>query len=135
MSLFDAMRYRLRTVFRSSAAEREREEEFAFHHSLAEQELLQGAVDADEARHSVRRTFGNATYLKEEIRQMGALRWIDALRQDLRFGARLLWKEKTFRGCKTITDSFIGAAKVESSNSSRRGSDGASGRFATFAGR
>src|SRR5262245_12370149 len=96
MSMLDAFRYRLRSVFRSSSVEHEREKEFAFHHALAEQELLHTEVDARQVRHAARREFGNATYIKEEIRQMGALRWIDALRQDLRFGLRTLRRSPVF---------------------------------------
>jgi predicted permease len=96
MSIFDGFRYRLRSLFRASSVEREREEEFAFHHALAEQELAQRAVDSKDARHAARREFGNTTYIKEEIRQMGALRWLDALRQDLRFGARTLRRSPVF---------------------------------------
>ncbi|MGH8435079.1 MAG: ADOP family duplicated permease [Pseudomonas sp.] len=96
MSFLDAVRYRMRSLFRAAEAEREREEEFAFHRSLSEQELVSGEVNGKEARHAARRAFGNATYVKEEIRQMGALRWIDALGQDLRFGARTLRRSPVF---------------------------------------
>jgi predicted permease len=96
MSFIDGFRHRLRSVLRAEAVERERDEEFAFHHSLSEQELRQGAVDGQAARHAARREFGNATYLNEEIRRMGALRWIDAMRQDLRFGARTLRRSPVF---------------------------------------
>jgi predicted permease len=95
MSFLHGLRYRLRSVLRASSIEREREKEFAFHHSLTEQEFV-GEVQAEEARHAARRAFGNATYIKEEIRLMGALRWFDALRQDLRFGARTLRRSPVF---------------------------------------
>src|SRR5262245_59757467 len=96
MSFIDAFRYLLRAVFRAQAAEHAREEEFACHQSLTEQELRQSDIAADEARHAARRAFGNATYLKEEIRQMSALRWIDALREDLRLGVRTLQHSPLF---------------------------------------
>jgi putative ABC transport system permease protein len=96
MSFFHGLRYRLRSVFRASSVEHEREKEFAFHHSLSEQELLRTEVRVEEARHAARREFGNATYIREEIRLMGARRWIDALRQDLRFGARTLRRSPVF---------------------------------------
>src|SRR5262245_53592092 len=95
MSIFDGLRHRLHAVFRAGALERERDQEFAFHESLAEQEHAR-ELDARSARHAARREFGNATYFKEEIRQMGMLRWIDALGQDLRFGARTLRRSPVF---------------------------------------
>jgi predicted permease len=82
MSLFDAALYRLRNLVRPDAADRERDEEFAFHQSLAE---------ANQA-HPI----GNATYVKETMRWMGATRWIDQLAQDLRLAKRGLQRAPLF---------------------------------------
>jgi hypothetical protein len=88
MSFFDAARHRLRNLFRPSAADRERDEEFAFHRSLAESEHVHATGDVTDAPFAAQREFGNTTYIKEELRWMGAMRWIDQLGQDLRFAAR-----------------------------------------------
>src|SRR5262245_25503541 len=95
MSFFDGFMYRLRGLFRAGALEREREQEFAFHQSLAEQEHAR-ELNSEAARHAAHREFGNTTYIKEEIRQMGATRWFDALRQDLKFGVRTLRRSPGF---------------------------------------
>src|SRR5262245_57763124 len=94
MSFIDAFRHRIRSVFRPGDAARERDDEFAFHESLAARDLT--PAHGTGARDAARREFGNATYLKEEVRWMGAMRWIDALTQDLRYGLRTLVRTPLF---------------------------------------
>jgi predicted permease len=89
MSFFDAFRHRIRSVFRAGDAARERDDEFAFHESLAMQNL---GNDASAAK----REFGNATYVKEEVRWLGAMRWIDAISQDVRYGLRSMLRAPIF---------------------------------------
>src|SRR5262245_1597520 len=96
MSLFDAARYRLQSLLRPRAADREREEEYAFHQSLAEAEHADATGDASGARYAARRDFGNAALVKEEVRWMGAMRWIDQAGQDLRFASRTLRRSPVF---------------------------------------
>ena len=96
MSLFDAARHRLRNLFRPGAADRERDEEFAFHQSLAEAEHAHATGDIPDAPYAARREFGNATYIKEQLRWMGAMRWIDQFGQDLRFASRTFARSPVF---------------------------------------
>jgi putative ABC transport system permease protein len=79
MSLFDGLRHRLRSVLGSGQADRERAEEYALHDALA-------------SGHE----FQNATYVKEEVRWMGAMRWVDSISQDLRYTARTLRRSPVF---------------------------------------
>ncbi|MGH7677907.1 MAG: hypothetical protein ACRENU_05530, partial [Gemmatimonadaceae bacterium] len=99
MSFLDAFRHRIRSVLRPDAEQRERDEEFDFHHALAGRDAAHDAgvsASAPAARDMARRDFGNATYLSETVRWMGATRWIDALRQDLRYGLRTLARSPVF---------------------------------------
>jgi putative ABC transport system permease protein len=96
MSLFDALRHRFRSTMRPTAADREREEEYAFHQSLAAQQRVHDGASPDEARFAAKREFGNATLLKEESRWMGAGHWLDSTRQDLRFAWRALRRSPLF---------------------------------------
>src|SRR5262245_12247324 len=103
MSFIDGLAHRIRSVFRADSAARERDDEFAFHESLASRDL---GSDRDAAR----REFGNATYLKEEVRWMGAMRWIDAVRQDVRYGLRALRRAPVFALVAIVSIGFgIGA--------------------------
>jgi predicted permease len=96
MSLFDAIRHRLRSVVGPNAADRERDEEYAFHQSLDARQREHAGASSDEARFAARRELGNATYMREEARWMGATRWLDATSQDLRFGWRALLRSPAF---------------------------------------
>ena len=96
MSLLDALRHRFRSAIRPAAADREREEEYAFHQSLAARQRVHEGASPDEARFAAKREFGNATLLKEESRWMGAGHWLDSTRQDLRFGWRALRRSPLF---------------------------------------
>jgi predicted permease len=89
MSLFDAARYRLRAFLRPGTADQERDEEFAFHQTLAA---------ANNAY-----ALANTTHLKEMMRWMGATRWMDQFGQDLRFGIRGLRRSAMFTAIVTAT--------------------------------
>lgn len=98
MSLLDAIRHRLRTALAPDAADRERAEEYAFHETIDAAHRVHGGTAPGEARFAARREFGNATYLREQARWMGAARWLDAVRQDLRYGWRALRRAPVFTG-------------------------------------
>ena len=96
MSLIDAIRHRLRSAIRPDAADRERQEEHAFHQALEANQRMHDGDAPDEARLAARRVFGNTTVLKEEARWMGITRWLDATAQDLRYGSRALLRSPVF---------------------------------------
>jgi putative ABC transport system permease protein len=93
MSFLDALRYRLRVFGRPRDYDRELDEELHFHlalETMQQEHAGRGAVSARDARTRARRRFGNATYHKEESRQMSGLGFFDTAAQDLRFAARTL---------------------------------------------
>src|SRR5262252_9187473 len=96
MSLLDAIRHRLRTALHPDREQRDRDEEFAFHQSLAADDAAADFESAAAAQHATRRAFGNATYLSEDVRWAGATRWIDTIRQDARYGLRALRRSPLF---------------------------------------
>lgn len=98
MSLFDALRHRVRTLLRPEAYARELREEMELHLSLDTVEQSHGAdPSSNEATQAARRRFGNATYYSEETRHVSGLGFFDMLRQDARFAFR------TFRQAKGFT--------------------------------
>jgi hypothetical protein len=103
MSLIDAWRHRLRSMLSPASADRERDEEHAFHQALDAQQRVHDGESPHEARYAARRQFGNTTYLREEARWMGITRWVDAAGQDLRYGWRALRRSPVFAVVATLS--------------------------------
>jgi predicted permease len=56
-----------------------------------------------EARRAAYRKLGNPTRIREEIYRMNTLGLVETIAQDLRYGARLLWRNPLFAGIAVLT--------------------------------
>ncbi len=104
---------RLQTLFgRNRSAER-LDDEIQFHLEQQIAENVAAGMNRDEARYAAMRAFGNPTVLKEETRDTWGWIWIDQVAQDLRYGFRLLLKNRGFTTVAISTLAFgIGSAAV-----------------------
>jgi putative ABC transport system permease protein len=87
---------RLLFYLRRDRFDRELEEEMRFHLEMKAEENLAAGILPEEARCAAQRQFGNQTLLREVSRDMWAVRSIETLFQDLRYGARMLAKQPGF---------------------------------------
>jgi hypothetical protein len=71
-------------------------EEVRAHIALEEAQLRDEGLSPDDARREARRAFGNATSQIERTREASQWRWLDALRQDVGYGVRLMRRNPGF---------------------------------------
>lgn len=114
MSFIDAVRYRLRVLFRPDAYGRDLEDEIQHHlelESMDAQSNDRTPLTADDARRHATRAFGNVTYSNEERRMISGLAVLDSARQDVTFVLRLFRRRAGFAAVTIVTIALgIGAA-------------------------
>ncbi|HEY6399905.1 MAG TPA: permease prefix domain 1-containing protein, partial [Blastocatellia bacterium] len=94
---------RLLFYMRRDRFDRELEEEMRFHLEMKAQESAEAGIHPDDALYAARRQFGNQTLIQEMSRNMWAVRSLETLFQDLRFGMRMLLKNPGFTVVTVIT--------------------------------
>ena len=94
---------RLKTLFLRKKLDRELEEELAFHLSMREERNLAAGMEANDARYSARRQFGNKTSWKERTRDMWTFGSLESFWQDLRYAGRTLRKNLAFTAVAVLT--------------------------------
>jgi predicted permease len=90
------LRLRLRSLFERRRVEDEIDEELRYHVDRETDELIARGIDPKEARYAALRAFGGIAQRKEECRDSLGLRFVDELRQDLRYAFRSLVKNPAF---------------------------------------
>lgn len=84
--------FRLRHLLRRRQLERDLEDELAFHLTMREQQLEE--IGSSDPRAAARRHFGSVAYLREQCREAWTFVSIDQLWSDVRFGVRLMVKNR-----------------------------------------
>jgi putative ABC transport system permease protein len=91
-----------RHVWRSRE-DRALDDEMQLHLDLLEAQARDRGVPAEQAGAEARRRFGHPTTHREAARDRVGLTWIDDLRQDVRYGARVLVRERRFAFTALLT--------------------------------
>jgi len=87
---------RLLYLLRKRHFDSELEDEIQFHLERTAQRNRDAGMEAEEARFAARRQFGNVTRLKEKSHEAWGWLTLDELARDLRFGLRMLRKNRGF---------------------------------------
>jgi putative ABC transport system permease protein len=103
MSLLDGLRHRLHVLLRGERYARDIERELRFHTELDALARSSEGLDRVDAELGARRTLGNATYYREEVRRMTLQTWLDRIRQNTIYGARGLKRSPGFTIAVVLT--------------------------------
>ncbi len=88
--------HRLCGMFLKRKMERDLEDEIRSHLDMQIEDNLRLGMSPEEARYVAMRKFGGVEQVKESYRDRSSLSFVDSTLQDLRYGLRMLWKDKGF---------------------------------------
>ncbi len=93
---------RLSWMIRRSEHESDLAEELRFHQQMKEQELRDGGVAPGDAAPAARRAMGNDLSARQYSRDVWIWPWLQDISQDIRFGVRMLLKDRRFTAAAII---------------------------------
>jgi predicted permease len=88
--------HRLCGLFLKRKMERDLEDEIRAHLDMQIEDNLRLGMSPEEARYEALRKFGGVERVKESYRDRSSLSTVDSTLQDIRYGLRMLWKDKGF---------------------------------------
>ena len=100
--MWSRVRSWLRSLTQRSRIEREMDAELRFHIEAFAEDLVRRGVSPEEALRRARIEFGGVERTKEECREALALRLVNHVARDVRFGVRLLLKSPGFTAAAVI---------------------------------
>ncbi|MGI9077707.1 MAG: ADOP family duplicated permease [Gemmatimonadaceae bacterium] len=86
--MFADLKYRVRVLFNRSTLEQELDDELRFHIEQETEKHIRNGMSAAEARRRALVAFGGMERIKDDVRDVRGLVWLDVARQDLRYALR-----------------------------------------------
>jgi predicted permease len=94
---------RLRYVFQRRHLDDEVAAELASHLEMLTERYVAAGMDPIEARRHATRQLGNTTLVREDVREMNSIRWLDTLVQDVRYAFRTFARNPSFVAVVVVT--------------------------------
>ena len=94
---------RMRGMFRDGSEDAERSREIAAHLALLEEEFCAKGMSEAEARRQARLKLGNTTVIREEVRQMSGVPFMENLWRDVAYALRQMKKSPGFAVTAIVT--------------------------------
>src|SRR5499427_9799736 len=103
VEMLSKLKAALRALLRRSEVERELDDELQGHLDQQIEQNIRLGMNPEVARQAALKSFGGVEQAKERSRDARGVRWVEDLWQDLRYGLRMLLKNRSFTVVAMLT--------------------------------